>query len=226
MRRARAKFEEGLALSDEGKWSEALEAFRRSDELVPSATVQFNIAVTLRALGRYVEAKHAAERILSEAKRAKHPLRPRLRRDVERLLEEVSAKIARVRLRVTPAGARVQIDGSSLEELPDGRIELDPGRHVCVVSAQGHETTTLAQTIEPGESEVVLRAPPRRAPPETSQEPTLWYESGWFWGIAGSVAAASAATAIIVVAVQPEQASAAGPPASTIDQVIPAVLRF
>jgi hypothetical protein len=233
-RRAKAKFEEGLALSDEAKWSEALAAFRESNELVPVAVVQFNIAVTLRALGRYVEAKRSAQKTLDDIGSGQLTIKqPKMKTDVEGVLKECAGKVALVALKVTPEEGKVEADGAEPEKLPDGRIEVDPGRHVFVVSAPGYQTTTVTQTIESGETEVVLNAPPiPKAKPtghgagDGEEDAAPWYESGWFWGVTGGVVAAGTAVVVIVVLAQPAEATPAEPPAGTVDHVIPAVLRW
>jgi len=227
---AKAKFEEGLALSDEAKWAEALEAFRQSNRLLPHATVQYNIAVTLRALGKYVEAEHSAEQTLADIASKKLQLKqPKLKTDIETLLKEVKAKVAVVAVRVTPEQATVEVDGSAPERREDGRLEIDPGKHVFVVSAKDYQTTTVTQTIEPGESEISLKAPknlPTVGPGATPEEETPWYATGWFWGTTGSVVAVGIAVAVIVVVLQPAAQSPAEPPAATVSTVVPAGIRF
>ena len=233
-RRAKAKFEEGLALSDEAKWSEALAAFRESNGLAPMAVVQFNIAVTLRALGRYVECKHSAQKTMDDIGDGLLQVKqPKMKADIDGVLKECKQKVALVGLKISPADGTVEVDGAAPEKLPDGRLEVDPGRHVFVLTASGYQTTTITKEIESGETEVSLTAPPipkakatvgAGAPAE--EESTPWYESGWFWGVTGGVVAAGAAVVVIVVLVKPSEQTPAEPPPGTVDHVIPAVVRW
>jgi hypothetical protein len=233
-RRAKAKFEEGLALSDEAKWSDALAAFRESNGLAPMAAVQLNIAVTLRALGRYVECKHSAQKSMDDITDGVLPVKqPKIKNDIDGVLKECQQKVALVALKVTPGDGTVEVDGAAPEKQPDGRLEVDPGRHVFVLTASGYQTTTVTKEIQPGETEVAITAPPiPKAKPvggtegAPEEESTPWYESGWFWGVTGGVVAAGAAVVVIVVLTRPSAESPAEPPPGTVDHVIPAVIRW
>lgn len=222
-RRARALFEEGVALSDEGKWADALSAFQRSDQLVPSPSARYNVGTTLRALGRYVEAKRTLESVLADAPTFKPPMKPALKRDVEKVLTEVKARIVLVSLKVSPVDADVQMDGSAITRLPDGRVEVDPGKHVFVAAASGHETTTVAQLLT-SDADVVLSAPRTALRIEVVKE-TPVYARAWFITTL-SVAVAGAAAVGIIFAAQPRTTTPAGPPDATVQRVIPAAVRF
>ncbi|MRG91023.1 tetratricopeptide repeat protein [Polyangium spumosum] len=223
-RQARALFDQGLALSDEGKWAEALEVFRKSDDLVPSISVRFNIAASLRALGRYVEARDSLDGAIADAESNKTPIKPALKTEIDKLREDVAAKIVRIELRKSPADADVNLDGSPVKLAGDGRVELDPGKHVFVISAKGHDTTTLTKTLSQEDSVLVLTAP-RSAVVEAPKEKPF-YKRGWFWGTVGAVVAGGVAVTVIVVATRPDATPAAAPPTSTVDRVFPAVVRF
>jgi tetratricopeptide (TPR) repeat protein len=226
-RQARALFDQGVALSDEGKWAEALTAFQKSDALVPSATVRYNLAATQRALGRYVEAKRTLEGILADPQQFRAPIKPRLREELEKLLSEVKGKIVVVSLLLSPPGADVQVDGAAAAPMPDGRLELDPGRHVFVIAAEGHETTTVTQALSASDTEVTLTAPRKRAvvPQPPPRPPAPFYTRAWFWATVGGVAATGVAVAITVALAQPD-AAAASPPTRTVDRLIPTGVRF
>lgn len=216
---ARALFDQGLALSDESRWSEALDAFKKSDKLVHSASVRFNMAVTLRALGRFVEAKRIAEELLARGVDDK-PLKPALQKDVEKLRDEVAPKIVHVELRRNPADGSVEIDGTLFIVAADGRVELDPGKHVFIMRKEGYETVTVAQSVAGPEAVVVLTAPKINiAPPP---EPPPFYKRGWFWGTVGGVVAAGAAIAVVAVVTTADAPAVAAPPPSTVGRVIPA----
>jgi tetratricopeptide (TPR) repeat protein len=226
-RRAKALFEEGIALSDEGKWAEALEAFQKSDELVPSPTVKFNIAATLRALGRYVESKDVAEQIMKAAETAKPPLKPQLVADVKKLLADVYDKIVALTVKLDPPDAKLAIDGAEARPLADGRLELDPGRHVFVVSAPGYETTTITKTLSADDTELTLMTPKTEAPrvverrvPGKKEGGGAFYESAWFWSVTGAVIAGAVVVTVLVT--RPDEREPKGPPTASVDRVIPA----
>lgn len=216
---ARALFDQGLALSDEGRWSEALEVFKKSDDIQHSASVRFNMAVTYRALGRYVEAKRLVDQLLTKGVDDK-PLKPALQKEVQKLRDEVAPKVVNAVIKRYPADASIEIDGTLHIVGSDGRIELDPGRHVFLLRKDGYDTITVSKTVEGSEVEIILSAPKTKIaapPPETP-----FYKKGWFWGTVGAVVAAGAAVAVVVVVTSSEAPATAGPPSSTVGRVIPA----
>lgn len=218
-RQARALFEQGLALSDEGKWSEALDVFKKADDLQHSASVRFNMAVTYRALGRYVEAKRIADDLLLKGVDDK-PLKPALQKDVEKLRDEVAPKIVAAIIKRSPADASIEIDGTLHIVGSDGRIDLDPGKHVFVLKKEGYDTITVSKSLDGRNVEVVLTAPKSKIvapPPEVP-----FYKKGWFWGTVGAVVAAGAAVTVVVVVTSSEGPAPAAPPPSTVGRVIPA----
>jgi hypothetical protein len=230
-KQAKALFEEGISLSDNGKWPEALEAFRKSDALVPSASVKFNIGATLRALGRYVEAKNTLEAILKDADSPKSTVKPALKEEVKKVLADVYDKVVMITVKLDPKDADLQIDGADAAPLPDGRFEMDPGRHVFVVSAKGHETTTISRTLTADDTEITLKAPASATPKVVEKrvevkvaEDTPFYKRFWFWTAAGAVVAGGVVVAVILT--RPDAREPAGPPTSSVDRVIPAGVRF
>jgi hypothetical protein len=217
---ARALFDQGVALSDEGRWSEALDSFKKSDEIQHSASVRYNMAVTFRALGRYVEAKRIAEDLLIKGVDDK-PIKSALQKEVEKLRDSVKPKIVMAVIKRSPADASIEIDGTLHIVGSDGRIELDPGKHVFALKKEGYDTITVSQTLEGREVDVILTAPKLKiaAPPPPE---TPFYKKGWFWGTVGGVVAAGAAVAVVVVVTSSDAPAPAGPPPSTVDRVIPA----
>jgi len=216
---ARALFDQGLALSDEARWSEALDAFKKSDALVHSASVRINMAVTLRALGRYVEAKRIIEDLLARGVDDK-PLKPASQKDVEKLRDEVVPKIVHVELKRNPSDGSVEIDGTLFLVAADGRVELDPGKHVFILRKRGYETVTVTQSLEGREAVVILTAPKLDIAPPPDDRP--FYKRGWFWATVGGVVAAGAAVTVVAVVLDSDARAPATPPTSTVGRVIPA----
>jgi hypothetical protein len=218
-------FDQGVTLSDEGKWSEALEAFRKSDALRPSLSARFNLAATMRALGRYVEAKRTLEKILADGPTWDPPIKPALKADVEKLLGEVRPNVVSLKVKVTPASAEVSVDGLPLERASDGASELDPGRHVFVVTAPEHETTTVTKTLAASDRELSLSAPKKQVVVVQKQASGGITTKWWFWTTAGVVVAGAAAAVIAVVVTQQPQATTGAPPA-TVGRIVPVGFRF
>ena len=122
----------------------------------------------------------------------------------------------------------MQIDGAAVAALPSGKVEVDPGRHVFVVKAAGHDTTTIMKVVSPADTEITLTAPKTIVVDRTAApKPVPVYQRAWFWTTIG-VAVTGAAAVGVIMAVQPKAATPAGPPTSTVDRLIPAsaVVRF
>src|SRR5690349_16572585 len=87
---AREAYEAGLAAMDNGRWADALAAFRRSYEIFPAAPALFNQGVVLRSLGRLREARDTFARLLDQ-----HPdLSDEARAAANEMGAEVAERIA------------------------------------------------------------------------------------------------------------------------------------
>lgn len=229
---AKALFDQGMGLSTENKWPEALEAFEKSNKMVPLPVVQYNIAFTLRAMGRFVEAKQRLQTIIDAIPTLKPPLKPALKEDIDHLYAEVKEKIARVSIEIDPVDAELQIDGNGTKLPPGGAIELDVGKHVFLLKKDGYETTSVTKTLPSGNSSLRVTAkeipPPQvlTAPPPPPPPPRPFYTRPWFLTTAGLVVAAGAAVTVYIVTRPEDARQPALPPTSTIDRVIPTMFRF
>lgn len=170
---AQRLFAEGVALAGQERWGDAVAYFRRSRALVERPGTVFNIAVALVRLGRANDALEA----LADFLRIADPQSERARRaDAERMQALVSATVVRLELSVSPADARVVVDGSARVERGRLRVlSLDPGRHTLIVTAPDHaerrleittlpgETTRLSAQLTPTTGRLVVIATPRDA---------------------------------------------------------------
>lgn len=145
--RAREEFERGVGFAREKRWLEAERAFDTAWSLEHAPNSAINLAIVRYHLGAYASADRALDEYEATAgadvsKRA----------EAERLRPLLATRLARLTLRVTPAGAEVRIDG----QLQPGSgvqrvIPLDPGEHVVHVTSDGHVPT--ARTVEVGAAE-------------------------------------------------------------------------
>jgi hypothetical protein len=114
---ARAHFRKGVELYDRKQYAEALESFKAAYAEKPSAGIKQNIALSLKGLGRVVEAATALDEALDEGQST---LKPETKAAIERELAELSKSVATVHLRVQGAdgapieNAVVTIDGTAL----------------------------------------------------------------------------------------------------------------
>lgn len=186
---ARAAFEAGVAALTDERYADALGHFQRSYEVRRAASAALNLGVTLRALGRLVEARQRFNEFLELASAAQHE---RHDREVATFIADISRRIGRVRVAlVDPAGARVLIDGRRAMLDEHDEVVVDPGEHRIEAVLAGYETATQTVNVSPGgHAEVRLRlqrptqdlrvTPTPSAPSGQSlwQSPALWVVIG------------------------------------------------
>lgn len=138
---ARAHFRKGVALYDKKQYAEALEAFKAAYAEKPSAGIKQNIALSLKGLGRSVEAATAFDEALDEGEGT---LKPETRAAMQRELADLEKVVATVRLKVVDAegkpldGAIVSVDGAALPPAAARRpIRLAQGIHVLTAHVEG-----------------------------------------------------------------------------------------
>jgi hypothetical protein len=134
---ARRHFRVGVKLYRDANYPGALAEFEAAYRDKPGPGSLQNVALCLKALFRYAEAastlralleRHSAE--LTEAERSA----------MQSALTELESLVGTLRIDVTPAEARVTIDGRAIlpEEIARG-ISLNVGEHTLVVEAKGYE---------------------------------------------------------------------------------------
>jgi hypothetical protein len=150
---ARQYFKKGVELYDAKQYGPALEAFQQAYREKPSGGIKQNIALSLKGLGRTVEAATAFDEALDEGKTT---LRPETRAAIERELAELSKIVATVNLTIVgddkkPLEADVTVDGVMLSRGAVNRpIRLAQGIHIFRARAQGFP--------DPPEKKLALRA--------------------------------------------------------------------
>ncbi len=146
---ARVHFERGLVLFGQQDHLGALAEFQRAYELSHRPSVLFNLGVTYQALHRYPQAAAAIEEYLARA----DGITPERRAEVEQALQELRGFIAHIRLRVTPIGATVTLDGEAVPSalLSATGVPVGSGEHTVEVSAPGHNTVRRSVRIASGE---------------------------------------------------------------------------
>lgn len=172
---AREAFRQGSALARQAQWDEALSAFERSYALHAHPVTSYNIAYCERAMGHYTRAHVLFTRALDEhMSAAQGVLSPGLVASARKYLSEITARVARVRVSLKPAGAAVLVDGRPLQvvetrapqplllagtrdpgpaEVPPALafdLWLDPGPHVFVVSRANLPALVRTQRYAPG----------------------------------------------------------------------------
>lgn len=144
---ARAQFERGRELAEARRFSEAVQAFTRSLELVDRPSTVLNLAICLFALERYVEAIDALERYEAGADPS---VEADGLADARRMLTHARAAVARVVIEVAPVEAIVTVDGDPVGGSATRERAVNPGPHVVRVEAAHHAPALIELDAAPG----------------------------------------------------------------------------
>jgi hypothetical protein len=149
---ARDAFEQGIRALEAQRYVDALAAFEESYRLRPSPVALYNVAVAQRGLGRIRDAIATFERYLAAPERGID--RARLA-TIRSELDALRAQVVSLRLTLSPSTATLLVDGRPVTNATSNALELDPGRHIIEVSAEGYRTSRREVDLRPG-STVVL----------------------------------------------------------------------
>jgi hypothetical protein len=197
---AQKLLDEGNRLIGEGEYVEALARFRAAHARFPSAKLLLNIGTTLRQLGRNVEAAETYERYLTDP-----GADPKRVPEVRRVLGELDALVAYVRVVVTPADATVTLDGAALPLAARGvEVRIEPGTHKLVGEKKGLPPAVQTITLARGERRTV---PLALIPLPVLKPASPLRTVGWGAGALGIAALGGGGAAGIVALVQKRHAS-------------------
>ena len=135
----------------EGEHALALAKFQQAHEVYPSPKILLNIGTTFKKLGRYAESAKVYEDYL------RHPDSDKAREaEVRRELMEAEALVARLRIEVNVADAKLLVDGHPVVLDDKGSVRVDPGSHSIVADKDGYESRTISvHGVKSGEARTV-----------------------------------------------------------------------
>lgn len=139
--RARDQFASGTSAAEEGRWVDALAAFRESYRLSGIAAALYNTATTYRSLGRYLDSRDTFDQLLRD-----HPdLGEEMAGDARRFRAEVGARVASLEVQGLPEPGddlRLRLDGSLVPDAGDRPLvlEIDPGPRAFGVDRERFES--------------------------------------------------------------------------------------
>lgn len=172
---AQQAFDEGVQLTEQNRWREALERFRGACEANPSALCLRWQVVTLHRLGNYADAARTLARYDAVRSNAPHPA-------IEEIRPDILAHVARVRLvpdGVVPSGVTFAVDGRELTSAQlDDRVILEPGAHLVESRGPGRDPAREVIDVAGGQDRSIsVRVASERVPVTRR-----W----WFWTLIGT----------------------------------------
>jgi tetratricopeptide (TPR) repeat protein len=159
-REASGHFTRGAQLFQEGLYRAALVELQRAYDIAPNYRVLYNIAQTLQALGRFVEATAAYESYLAQGGSAIDQGR---RQGVHQEIASLAKRIATLQIEVEREGVQVFLDEREIGTTPlAGPVRVNVGEHRIDATASDGATGTAVVEVAGGDEKLVritLRAP-------------------------------------------------------------------
>lgn len=196
---AEQHFRRGIKLFDDGDFKLALVEFERSYDLAPNFRVLYNIGEVQFQLNRYAPALRTLSRYLEVGG---DRILPNRRAEVQRDLDSLKIRTAKLRVTVDVEGAEILVDGERIGRSPLADSELvDAGPHRIVVQKTGfvasNESITLAGADEKALDIRLVKVPERddRRVIEVHEAPGLgpiWIG----WGLTVALGIATVGTTI------------------------------
>jgi hypothetical protein len=204
---ASQRFEKGVGFYRDGEYHAALLEFKRAYELFPNYRVLYNLGQTSRELRDHASALTAFERYLAEGDK----IDAARKRDVEKWIEELRTKVARLSVSTNVAGAEITVDDLLVGTTPLAEpILLNAGRRKVSATLSGHVPVQRYIDVAGGDTaelslELVSLVAPASAGPtrtETPPPPPKRQESSgprWAWVGLATTGALGIATGILGV---------------------------
>ena len=151
---AQARFDRGREFFEEGDFAAALVEFRRANELSPNYRLLYNIAQVCYQLQDYPCALQSFNKYLGDGGSDVPPARVA---DVQRELEKLRARVARVVVSTNVSGAEISVDDVPAGKTPLGAaVVVSAGRRRISASLKGYLPVT--KTVEVAGQELLRLA--------------------------------------------------------------------
>ncbi len=203
---ARRRFDQGIALYDDGDYSLALIEFERAYELVPNYRVLYNIGQVSVQLRQYARARQALEQYLSMGADA---IEPQRRAEVQADVQMLKSRTAYITIAVQQPGVTLWVDETPRGKTPlSGPLLVDAGQHKIELRKPGYRVAQRFVTLAGGEEQTlrfelqVLDVAPKTVERQTIvvRDTGVDARSTWVWlgvGATGVLAAGAVATGVL-----------------------------
>jgi hypothetical protein len=149
--------EQALSAYQAEQWDDARRLFELAHGLQPTARTLRTIGMSAFNQQDYIAALQNLEAALLEPRK---PLTEAQRAHASSLITQANAEVGRFRLRVSPEGARLMVDGKSPALSRDGELVLTPGRHEVVVSKADYPSIIQRLEVQAGDRSLLEFALP------------------------------------------------------------------
>ncbi len=140
MAEARARYERGIRLYDEGAYEAARSEFERAYSLVPTYKLLYNIALVREQLADFVSALDNFQRYLKEGG---DELSPERKKVVEAEIAKLLPRIGKVDVTINVPGSDVFVDDVPVGKSPlTAPLSVNPGRRKISASHKGRLPAT------------------------------------------------------------------------------------
>lgn len=165
---ARARYDRGLKLYDQGAYEAALVEMRRAYELHPTFKILYNLGLIHKQLNDHAAALDAFNGYLNEGGKKVDPKR---HAEVEKYLAELKPLVATITIQVDVAGAEVSVDDLAIGTSPlAAPITVNAGKRKVSAKLAGKPAATKVLTVA-GSDAVTVKLEldePKTAAPATS----------------------------------------------------------
>ena len=148
--RARRLFTEGQTALEEGRFTDAVQAFRASLAMADRPGTMFNLGLALRGLDQCREALDAFDQVVGLSQD------DALVQQARTLREDASRCVGHVNLTVAGRATEVLVDGEAVRLL-DGvhDLSLNPGRHTFEARREGHVPARASMDLARGARDAI-----------------------------------------------------------------------
>jgi hypothetical protein len=142
---------EGNQAAGDGDYVVALDKFRSAYQVYKSPKILINIGTMLRQLGRNVEAAAVYESYQRDP--GADPARAQ---EIQRILGEIDALVARIHVQINRPDATLRLDGREVTGFVNGTvIRVEPGEHTLVANHPSFPPAVETVRVGPREERVV-----------------------------------------------------------------------
>lgn len=197
---ADSHFRRGVELYKDNDYATALVEFQRAYDIDPKFQVLYNIAGSQVQLQDYAGALKTFQRYLTEGGKK---VTPRRKFEVEREIEKLKKRVARLTVTTSEIGAAVSIDDMAAATTPMAEpIVVSAGRRKVTATLAGRPPVTQMVDLAGGDTQTILLQIPPKPVVEVVAPPArpLGTAAIVAWSVTGAIVTATVVTGSLALA--------------------------